>query len=78
METNLKSKSTVELEKFIEDFDKVSKRKDQQYVCKTCTNYLKKNKLPPSSVKNGLKLKQTDEFLRENDLMLTELEAALP
>ena len=47
----LKSKNNIDLEKFIEDFVNVSKEKDQQYICKTCTNYISKNKLPPSSVK---------------------------
>ena len=53
------------------------KDEDTKYVCKTCINYIKTGKLPPSSVKNGLKLTNTDEMLEDEDLMLTELEASL-
>ena len=39
--------------------------------------YLKMGKLPPSSVKNSLKLDETDNDVKEQNLVLTELEGAL-
>ena len=48
-----------------------------RYICKTCLKYLRKGKLPPSSVMNNLQLHETDAELKEQDLELTELEAAL-
>ena len=48
-----------------------------RYICKTCLKYLRRGKLPPSSVMNNLQLHETDEELKEQDLVLTELEAAL-
>ena len=47
------------------------------YICKTCVKYLKQGKIPPSSVKNSLTLNETDQELRQNGLVLTELEGAL-
>ena len=49
----------------------------QRYICKYCQNYLKKGKLPPCSVMNGLQLHETDQQLKEQNLMLTDLEAAM-
>ena len=49
----------------------------ERFICKTCLNYLRKGKLPPSSVMNNLQLHSTDEELKEQGLCLTELEAAL-
>ena len=50
---------------------------EEPFICRTCLNYLKKGKLPPVSVKNGLELKETDKKIEDDDLNLTELEAAL-
>ena len=49
----------------------------KRYICNTCCTYLKKGKLPPVSVMNGLSLQQTDEQLKKENLILTELEASL-
>ena len=38
---------------------------------------MKRKKIPPMSTKNGLKLKETDKMLKDQNLNLTELEAAL-
>ena len=46
-------------------------------ICKTCLVYLKRGKLPPSSVMNGLQLHDTDAQLKEQGLWLTELEGSL-
>ena len=51
--------------------------KKECFICKTCIKYLKLNKMPPMSVLNGLVLKETDEDIKNQDLQLTELEAAL-
>ena len=47
------------------------------FICKTCVRYLKAGKIPPSSVKNSLELHETDNEIKEEDLVLTELEGAL-
>lgn len=59
--------------------DSFSKDKEigDRYICKTCLKYLRRGKLPPSSVMNNLQLHETDEELKEQDLVLTELEGAL-
>ena len=50
----------------------------KRYLCKTCQNYLvKKKRLPPCSVMNGLQLMETDQELKDQNLMLTDLEAAM-
>ena len=50
----------------------------ERFLCKTCLQYLKnKKRLPPCSVMNGLQLHETDQQLREQNLMLTNLEAAM-
>ena len=48
-----------------------------RYICKTCLKKLKVGKLPSMSVMNNLQLHETDEELRSNDLMMTELEGSL-
>ena len=51
--------------------------KKDQFICKTCLGYLRKGKLPPTSVKNNLQLSQTDKQLEDEGLILTELENSL-
>ena len=48
-----------------------------RYICKTCLKKLKVGKLPSMSVMNNLQLHETDQELRSNDLMMTELEGSL-
>ena len=48
-----------------------------RYVCKSCLTHLRKGKLPPCSVMNGLKLDETDQDLKDQGLMLTPLEGFL-
>ena len=49
-----------------------------RYICKTCLDsYLAKKKIPPYCVMNNLQLHDTDAELKEQDLVLTELEGAL-
>merc|ERR1712029_954054 len=48
-----------------------------RFICETCLRYLKNGKIPPSCVMNQLRLLQTDEELRRQNLVLTELEGAL-
>ena len=72
----------IELQKFIEkeedsEEEDDGEEKEEEYICKTCANYIRKKKLPPSSAKNGLKLEETDEALKKDDLILTALEASL-
>ena len=38
---------------------------------------MKRKKIPPMSVNNGLKLYESDESLKEQQLNMTELEGAL-
>ena len=58
---------------------KMSPEYDQdRYICKTCLDsYLVKKKIPPYCVMNNLRLHDTDAELKEQDLVLTELEGAL-
>ena len=49
----------------------------ETFICKNCVKYLKKGTIPPSSVMNSLKLNETDEEIKEQKLVLTELEGAL-
>ena len=71
--------SNVEWSKNEKEVDSYSKDKKQgtRYICKTCVGYLIRGKLPPSSVKNGLTLRQTDKDIEDEGLTLTELEASL-
>ena len=48
-----------------------------QIICKTCLGYLKKSKLPPHSVMNGLRLDATDAAMEKDGMVLTELENSL-
>ena len=53
-------------------------RGGQRYLCGTCKKYLTKDKrLPPCSVMNGLQLHETDQELKAQNLILTDLEAAM-
>ena len=49
----------------------------ERYICQTCVRHVRKGKLPPSSVMNGLSLQNTDEELKALNLHLTELESSL-
>ena len=51
--------------------------KDRCYICQTCVRHMKAKKIPPMSIKNGLKLTESDKQLREQRLELIELEGAL-
>ena len=51
--------------------------KESCYICLTCLRHLKKKKVPPMSATNGLLLSETDQMIKDQNLQLTELEAAL-
>ena len=51
--------------------------KNRCYICLTCVRHMKGKKIPPMSIKNGLKLTESDKEIREQRLELTELEGAL-
>ena len=51
--------------------------RDNCYICLTCTAHMKKRKIPPMSILNGLKLTKTYKMLKDQNLDLTELEGAL-
>ena len=63
--------------KVILQSDKTKQSSGEPFICRTCLNYLRRGKIPPVSVKNGLDLHQTDKAIEDEDLNLTELEAAL-
>ena len=50
---------------------------DKCYICLTCARHMKGNKIPPMSLKNGLKLTESDKDLKDQKLEMTELEGAL-
>ena len=54
-----------------------SEEEGNRYICITCLKKLKVGKLPSKSVMNNLQLHDTDEKLRQDDLILTELEGSL-
>ena len=58
-------------------YDGKVKKNRSKFICKTCLGYFKKGKIPPSSVKNSLELKDTDKDIKDQGLDLTELEGAL-
>ena len=59
----------------IGDCDRIPKFKDKHWVCHNCSDWLKKEKLPPLCVQNNLKTFEiTEEF---KDLELTDLENCL-
>ena len=65
-------------EKWSDSFrDEEKKKMGKKYICNTCLKYLKNNKMPPSCVKNGLEIHETNEYLKAEDLILTDLEGAL-
>ena len=47
------------------------------YICQTCVRHMKAKKIPPMCVRNGLKLTESDNELKEQNLEMTELEGAL-
>ena len=49
---------------------------ENSYLCLICVRHMKNRKMPPKSVMNGLKLKETDRELEAQNLELTELEGA--
>merc|ERR1712240_159205 len=50
---------------------------DNCYICLTCVKHMKLGSMSPMSTKNNLTLTETDAFLKDQNLELTELEAAL-
>ena len=48
-----------------------------KYICNGCYNKLKSGKLPSSSAMNNLQLHDTDKDLKDQDLIMTELEGSL-
>ena len=59
----------------IGDCDRIPKFKDKHWVCQNCSDWLKKEKLPPLCIQNNLKTFEiTEEF---KDLELTDLENCL-
>ena len=73
LETNLTNKHPTILEEALEHYVPVEVNNEEKYyICKTCCNYMRKGKVPPWSVKNGL---QTVKL--PMDLQPTELEANL-
>ena len=59
------------------DYKKDSQYENKRFICSTCVRHMKAGKLPPSSVMNNLQLTHTDQFLKEQNLQLTELEGTL-
>ena len=51
--------------------------KEHKYICNTCVKHLRKNKMPPLCAANGLRLNESENTMKSDDLMLTELEGAL-
>ena len=51
--------------------------KENSYICLTCVAHMKRKKVPPMSVMNGLKLNESDAQLKDQELEMTELEGAL-
>ena len=49
----------------------------RKFICLTCVRHMKKKKIPPMSAMNGLKLKETDKEMKDQELELTELEGTL-
>ena len=64
-------------EKWTKEFKDEIGSKEHKYICNTCIKYLRRNKMPPLCVANGLKLNEPEKKLKSEDLMLTELEGAL-
>ena len=55
----------------------MKKKVNQHVLSLTCVGYLKRGKIPPSSVTNSLELQETDKEIIDQDLNLTELENSL-
>ena len=45
---------------------------DKYYLCKTCLRHMQNKKMLPMSTMNGLKLKETDKQIHDQNLQLTE------
>ena len=39
-----------------------------EWICRTCGKYLKNNKIPPCSVKNGMVFPEIQDLLDQNEL----------
>ena len=75
---NLAKFQTVALhEKWKSKFQEKIDSNYSQYICNTCLNYIKKNKMPPMCWKNGLELFESVSDIKKQSLWLTELEGAL-
>ena len=64
-------------EKWPDSYRDKDKSWNMEYICNTCLQYLKKNKMPPTCIKNGLEIQKTIEDLKSEDLILTDLEGSL-
>ena len=64
-------------ETWTEKFKDEKGRKEHKYICNTCIKYIRKNKMPPLCAANGLRLNESENMMKSQDLMLTELEGAL-
>ena len=42
--------------------------KGKCFICKTCLRHLKMKKMPPMSTENGLKLKETDKQIKDQNV----------
>ena len=55
-----------------EDIPTNTDGKDKCFICLTYVRHMKNKKIPPMSVKNGLKLAESDNELKEQKLEITE------
>ena len=56
---------------------KLPQNEEDQFICKTCLGYMRRRKVPPTSVMNGLRLDQTDKQIEDEGLSMSELENSL-
>ena len=66
-----------ENEKWKSIYGKNAQAFETEYVCNTCLKYLRQNKMPPMCMKNGLKLTETEQSIKDQGLWLTELEGSM-
>ena len=59
------------------DVEQDEKSLGKKYICRTCLTKLKRKTLPGTSVMNNLQLHDTDEVLKGENILLTELEGSL-